>query len=60
MRCRFFAVLKPASNAPARSALTNLRETLKNLESAPTEAKRIAEQKRIRAERIAEMEPKSA
>lgn len=54
-----FEYCKPTGNEPARNALTTLRETLERLDSEFEQTPRIADLKRILAERIAEIESES-
>jgi hypothetical protein len=55
-----FEYRKPLSEEPHRSQLVTLQETLKSLESEPEETARTADLKRILANRIAELERKTA
>ena len=51
-----FGHRKPPVSAPARDALSRLRETLDGLKAEPQETPQIAGLKRILVNRIAEMD----
>jgi hypothetical protein len=54
-----FDFVRPAA-LPRRDSLATLQETLMRLEAEPHETAQIADLKRILAERIAELERKTA
>jgi hypothetical protein len=55
-----FEYRKPALNRPSRDSLETLKNTLSRLEAEPMDSARVAELKRILADRIAELEQQSA